>query len=198
MLNSNNDVVRHLTHLRKSLSDYDDSGSAFNHVGISLRSDGVNDVNMKNLDEYNDFTSTEPDASLFDAKKYPDPDVNVDNYLQDHTTSFIELKLRGLINNIISELDIWILSGTSNSLPSIARIKSYLDDYKTYLVRKSDSRLLLTAIELLFINNNWEDVETRKLIFLRKSLVSFKEGEITDSRLKRFIIEMKQSKLSLT
>lgn len=121
-----------------------------------------------------------------------DTPVNESNY----TTDYLALNTRGLINNIENELELWIQKGTTESHIHILNIKQSLEKYETYLIKKSETRLLLSSLELIFKNNAWESLPVEKLKFLKTGIQRFSNGEVENRDLVIFLTEMHKGRIS--
>ena len=126
------------------------------------------------------------------SKKAPKIVVSPDNI----SDAYLEFNTVGLISNIEKELDSWIKNGTDDSLVHILNIKKLVDIYYKYLSSKAETRMFANVLELIFQNNNWEQLSTRSLSLLKEGIARFKEGVVENKEFIKFISQI--SKLGIS
>ena len=125
---------------------------------------------LPQLKGYFDIASQQENAE----KKKSEKDVTgssltYDNlpYLQDNETQnnekiytpiYVNMRLNSVLAEISTNLDDWATNGIENSVISVYNIKKLLENNSGYFELSSNARLLSSALELIFENNNWEDI----------------------------------------
>lgn len=109
---------------------------------------------------------------------------------------FIQFQIESFIEQVKRNLDTWSKEGTDNAISYIADIKRLLRQYEQYLTVHKETRLLLGGLELIFANNNWEQIPTKKIARLADTFGRFKDG-IAMKDIRIFIQEMHAQKISV-
>lgn len=110
-------------------------------------------------------------------------------YLAHNTETMIEL--------VRKELTEWAQSGTELSLANISRIKDYIQEYKPYVAQKTEGRILLSLLELLFENQAWTTVSQGQLTALSQELNRFSSGQIDLAAIKIFSKQLFRTNLGI-
>lgn len=162
------------------------------YIQSSLKRDAEKSKELYDfIESINEPKLTESSREVLDAEN------STINYSQTSPTQianfsneYISLNTKGMIANIQQELSEWIDKGTENSYTHILSIKQQLVKYETYLVSRTENRLLLAALELIFKNNQWDKIPVSKLKFLMLGLERFSNGDVKNSQLTTFLREM--------
>lgn len=113
------------------------------------------------------------------------------------SNEYVSFNTSSLIEKIDSELSSWENLETEEALAHISNIKDLLEVSVEYLTQKPETRILLSILELLFQNNNWENMNKGDIIYLRSELKRFSEGEVDWDNLTKFSKQLYRKRMHL-
>jgi hypothetical protein len=99
---------------------------------------------------------------------------------------YIEYNVKNLIFSLKTKFNKWKEQGTSSSYSEISEIKNLLEEYAPYMEQNEEASILLGTLELLFQNNNWEQLTPSKLSMVVLELDRFGSGEVSWDSLTKF------------
>lgn len=114
-----------------------------------------------------------------------------------YSESYTRFNTQSLINSLDEQLSKWEEVGTDDALLYINEIKLLLEKNIEYLEEDDENRILLSLLELIFQNNNWEDFTEKEIKYLRIELKRFQEGEVTPFSLVNFSKQLYRKKISV-
>jgi|SRR5579871_1613534 len=114
-----------------------------------------------------------------------------------YSQGYIAFNTYALIEKINKELQSWETLGTDDALIHISNIKDILQENADYLTQKSETRILLSMLELLFENNNWETMDKKDVNYLQRELKRFDEGEVNWESLSMFSKQLYRKRMYL-
>ncbi|HEV2339643.1 MAG TPA: hypothetical protein VGT05_02620 [Patescibacteria group bacterium] len=118
-------------------------------------------------------------------------------YRTNYSSNYISYNTYALIKKINDELSAWENLETEDALAHISNIKDLLQENADYLTQKSETRILLSMLELLFENNNWETMDKKDIKYFQTELKRFNEGEVNWDGLSMFSKQLYRKKMYL-
>lgn len=109
------------------------------------------------------------------------------NTIAGDSASYVILTTKVFVGAVQKELEEWRLKGAEDSLAHISHIKDLIDENYDILSRQSETRLLATALDLLFQNENWTNVKASHIKILEDGLKKFGNGEVFNKNLDKFM-----------
>ncbi len=110
---------------------------------------------------------------------------------------YVSFNTYSLIDKIDQELSLWADLDTDEALAHISNIKDILEANSEYLIQEPETRILLSMLQLLFRNNNWENIDKKDILYLRNELKRFKEGNATWNELRKFSKQLYRKRMYL-
>lgn len=117
--------------------------------------------------------------------------------LPTYSSLYTEHNKNQLLNLISEELNQWINEGSDSGLIHIGAIHKLLKRKSRYLQQYTDTRLLLALFELVFTNNQWINLSTKQLNFLKLKIDQMVNKTIDTKRLSGLIDEIHLSKINI-
>ena len=108
------------------------------------------------------------------------------SFEREFTDSYIAHNTVWLLNELIKEFSAWSEKDIADALVNISSIKTILSKFKKYLYQNSANRILISTLELIFQNNNWEKLPKSQIKEFIKELQRFKNGEVKFESFKTF------------
>lgn len=99
-------------------------------------------------------------------------------YESGYTLPFVQHKTKELVIQLTVEFKRWSEYGTSDSLIYISNIKSLLDRYSKYLDCSQESRLLVGTLQLIFVDEKWEEITPKQVKSVYLELKRFEDGVV--------------------
>lgn len=142
------------------------------------------------------FSNSKDEKKENSISKYTEVDDNL-KFTSGFSENYIEYNSGKMVNEILTSLNYWLNNGTENSYHVIAQIKDSVSDYTKYLTQKKENRLFLNGIKLLIDNNNWEELDEKRLKNFIFEVKRFEDGDINWNRLELFSKQIKRMKLNI-
>lgn len=117
--------------------------------------------------------------------------------IKSYSPEYIAYNTKLIIDKLDNELALWQKTNPDDAFPYISNIKDLLEENEEYLTQKDENRLLLSLLELIFQNNNWENIEQEDIKFLRREVIRFKDGNVDWKNLDNFSKQLYRKNLSV-
>lgn len=117
--------------------------------------------------------------------------------IESHSIEYIAYNTRSIIERLDNELALWQNTNPDEAFPYISNIKDLLEQNEEYLTQKDENRLLISLLQLIFQNNNWENIEQEDIKILRQEVSRFKDGNIDWKNIDNFSKQLYRKKLSV-
>lgn len=139
-----------------TIINYTQSGIEFNPIETD---DQTNTAKTPEKPRENKLTS-----SLSEQVEKRSPSEENGNMLsmytiESHSSEYIAYNTRSIIEKLDNELALWQNTNPDEAFPYISNVKDLLEQNEEYLTQKDENRLLLSLLQLIFQNNNWENIE---------------------------------------
>lgn len=153
--------------------------------------------------------STEKDPTVEDQKKISGTEhteyYDIHTLLQtvshtqetQYSDNYITMRLNTVLFEISKNLDDWATNGTDDSVVSVYNIKKLLDDNSHYFEQSSRARLLSAALELIFENNNWNNIPLNQVKHLSSIVKNFQNKDFDEHDIFGFLKSLKQTKIQV-
>lgn len=112
-----------------------------------------------------------------------------------YSKSYVDFNRKLMLGKLSVEIAEWLVKGTDRAVPHIVNIKRLLEEHVGYLEQFSDTRLLLGALELIFENNEWENMPEQKLRFFKTKIDYMANNELDFRQIQNFLKELHTSKI---
>lgn len=117
--------------------------------------------------------------------------------IKSYSSEYIAYNTKSIIEKLDSELALWQKTNPDDAFLYISNIKDLLEENEEYLTQKDENRLLLSLLELIFQNNNWENIDQEDIKFLRQEVIRFKDGNVDWKHLDNFSKQLYRKNLSV-
>lgn len=117
--------------------------------------------------------------------------------IKSYSPEYIAYNTRLIIEKLDSELALWQKTNPNEAFSYISNIKDLLEQNEEYLTQKDENRLLVSLLELIFQNNNWENIDQKDIKFLRQEVSRFKDGNVDWKSLDNFSKQLYRKNLSV-
>jgi len=144
-----------------------------------------------------DPTTTFPFRS--DDLKAPKKETSENlNMTSSFSEEYITHNTKILVSNLIKEFNEWENTiDITEALPYVSKIKDLLVESSKYLYQKPHTRILLSTLQLLFTNENWEKLNRKKINQIKIQLEEFQSGDVNIQNLKKFSRQLYENKIDL-
>jgi hypothetical protein len=134
----------------------------------------VEERQVQRTEQYNVWSGSKPPSKSFSEA-----------YIQ-HNTSL-------LVAKISKEMQSWRDAEDGDFLFNLSKIQDLVEHYRTYMSLRSEHRVLISLINLIFTNNAWQSMTPGQVNSVIESLKKFKDGDVTSQKLKVFAQEMQRA-----
>jgi hypothetical protein len=110
---------------------------------------------------------------------------------------YIQFNTQILVKELIVQFDKWENTEAHDSILYISNIKDLLDSYRNYLNRRSENRIFLSTLDIIFENDMWTSISNSKISFFKKELRRFELDGINRDNLEKFTKQIYRNKISL-
>lgn len=114
-----------------------------------------------------------------------------------YSHEYVEFTKKSILNRLSQELSEWLSKGTDVAIPHVVKIKRLLEENSDYLEQYADTRLLLGALELVFENNEWENLPKQKLQFFKSKIDYLANNDLDSRQINNFLKELHTSKIKV-
>lgn len=142
------------------------------------------------------FTKVKKEDENNTTNKYAKIDDGV-KFVSGFSENYIAYNSEKMVRGILDKLTYWLENGTQSSYHIIASIRDSVNHYSTYLTQKEENRLFLNGIKLLLDNNDWENLNDKKLKNLIFEVKRFEDGNIDWDKVELFSKQIKRMKLNI-
>ncbi|MCD4761097.1 hypothetical protein K8R42_04325, partial [bacterium] len=91
-----------------------------------------------------------------------------------------------LVEELLYNFNKWLESGTADSVLYISNIQDSLNKYRKYLYMRSENRLFISLLDLIFENNSWLDMSDKDIKLVLTFLERVRNGKISHSDINSF------------
>lgn len=114
-----------------------------------------------------------------------------------YSDTYIQFNTQSFVNSLMTELNEWEENGTENSISHIANIRQHLNNFSIYLEQRPEQRIMLSLLELIFENNQWENMDQKDVKKIKEEVKRFSSGQLDWKSLKTFSRQLYNNKLSI-
>lgn len=113
-----------------------------------------------------------------------------------YSNEYVSYNTNLMITHITNRLAEWVELGTEDAIVSISDIKDKLLWYSDIISHRSENRMLLSALELIFTGDRWKHLNATQVKQLKEELkMRFEGGQVEESAIKAFSKQLHKYKI---